>query len=92
MAVIQMPRFLGGARRPKVEPAPDWDHEMYALQGIGEHLASIPTKEGQFRALTYWMWRLKSGDRPNVEDWVDSIAEQSAVKLAGETGFKGGVE
>jgi hypothetical protein len=92
LSVLRFPRFLGGASRPEKEPAPGWDTELQAMQGIGEWLATIPSDEGKYRALAYFMWRLKSGDTPNITQWVDSIAEQSAVKLAQEHGFKEGVE
>ena len=92
MAVIKMPRMFGGTSRPEREPAPDWDAELTAMRGIGEWLATIETKEGQFRALSYFMWRLKSGDAPKIEEWVESVAEQSAVKVAQEVGFTEGVK
>jgi hypothetical protein len=92
MSVVQLPRFLGGARRPDREPAPDWDTELSAMRGIGEWLATIPSDEGKLRALSYFMWRLKSGDGPRVEAWVDSIAEQSTMIVSKKHGFKEGVE
>lgn len=92
MAVVRLPKMFGGGPRLEKEPAPGWDAEGQALLHIGEWLSQIPTKEGQFRALSYWMWRLKSDEAPNIQDWVESVAEQSAVKLARENGFKEGVE
>lgn len=87
-----MPRFLRGARRPAEDPPMGWDNEIRAIEGMAEWLAKIESKEGQYRALSYLMWRLKSGDNPRMEDWVESIAEQSVMKVAREHGFKEGVE
>lgn len=92
MAVTRFPRLFGGGPRLEPQPAPGWDVETQAIMHIGEFLTTIPTKEGQYRALAYWMWRLKSGDQPHIEDWVHSVAEECAVKLATESGFAGGVE
>lgn len=44
------------------------------------------------RVLAYFMWRLKSQDRPRLEEWVESVAEQSAVDVSRRYGFKEGVE
>jgi len=92
MGVVRLPRFMRSGPRTDTAPAPGWDEELHAMTGIAEWLATIPTKEGQFRALSYFMWRLKSGDSPNIENWVESVAEQSAVKVAQEHGFTEGVE
>ncbi len=89
MAVI---RKIFGASRPEREPHPDWDVELSAMRGIGEWLATIPTEEGRLRALSYFMWRLKSGDDPRVESWVESIAEQSTMMVSKKHGFSEGVE
>lgn len=90
--LFRLPKMFGGAPRPTKEPAPGWDVELQAMGGIGEWLATIPTKEGQYRALSYFMWRLKSDDQPHINEWVESVAEESAIKLAQEAGFAGGVE
>jgi hypothetical protein len=89
MSVVRLPRFLGGGPRPEKEPAPGWDTELQAMQGIGEWLATIPSDEGKYRALSYFMWRLKSGDRPNIEAWIDTVADASAVQLAKKHGLEG---
>lgn len=92
MGVIQMmPKFLGGRPRTDQTPAPGWDKELRAMQAMAEWLHTIPDKEGKYRALSYLMWRLKSGDI-RVEDWVESIAEQSTMKVAKEHGFTNSVE
>ena len=88
MGVINLPRFLGGAKRPEREPAPDWDSETEAMKCVGEWLATVKSDEGKLRILTYWMWRLKSEDSPRVTEWVDSIAEQSAVMVSRRHGFR----
>lgn len=91
MAVIAMPRFL---RRPQIEPdkqiAPS--SEMQAMAGIEEWLATVETEEGKLRVLSYFMWRLKSGDSPKITDWVESIAEQSTMMVSKKHGFSEGVE
>ncbi len=92
MSIVRFPKFLRSGVRPDRIPADGWDTELQAMQGIGEWLATIESDEGKYRALAYFMWRLKSGDRPNIEQWVDSVAEQSAVTLAQKHGFKEGVE
>ncbi len=85
--ILRLPRFLGGGPRTEKIPADDWDTELLALRSIGEWLATLPTDEARFRALTFWMWRLKSGDSPRITDWVDDFAEQSAAQIAERTGF-----
>lgn len=77
-------------RRPKDnrEPAPNWDNELHAMEQVGAWLNQVSTKEARFRILAYWMWREKSGDAPRVEDWVDSVAEQSAEDIGRQVGFK----
>ena len=90
MAVIRLPRMFGGGPRPDAQPASDWDQEAEALRCVGEWLAQLPNEEAKFRVLTYWMWRLRSGDTPSIQKWVDDVAEQSAVTLAKRTGFEGG--
>jgi hypothetical protein len=92
MAVIKMPKMFGGTSRPEREPAHDWDDELTAMRGIGEWLATIPSQEGKLRALSYFMWRLKSGDDPRVETWMESIAEQSTMTVSKRAGFSEGVE
>ena len=79
--------MFGGTSRPEREPAPDWDSELTAIRGIGEWLATIESNEGKLRALSYFMWRLKSGDDPRVETWIDQIAEQSTMMVSKKHGF-----
>ena len=62
------------------------------MRGIGEWLATIESDEGKLRALSYFMWRLKSGESPRVDDWVNSIAEQSTMIVSKKHGFKESVE
>lgn len=88
--VIRMPRIFGGGPKPDAQPAPDWDLETEVMRCVGEWLAQLPTEEAKFRVLTYWMWRLKSGDTPQISKWVDDVAEQSAVTLAKRSGFAAG--
>lgn len=76
-------------RQNDAEPAPDWDPETEAIQRIGEWLSHIPTDEGKFRALAYWLWRLKSSDRPEVTKWVEAVADESVETLGGRHGFSG---
>lgn len=91
MSVIRMPRFLGGPDRRA--PSPDWDKETTAMCRIGEWLAGLDGDEAKLRVLTYWMWRLKSNAAPErIEEWVDSIAEQSAIQVAKRHGFGGSAE
>ena len=90
--MIRFPRILGGGPSTNKQPADGWDVELQAMQGMAEWLATIPSPEGQFRALSYLMWRLKSGEAPKIDEWVESIAEQSAVTVARQHGFKEGVE
>ena len=92
MGVVRLSRMFGGGPRLDKEPAPGWDKATAAMTHIGEWLSTVPTKEGQYRVLAYWMWRLKSDEQPHIQEWVEAIAEESAVKLATEAGFKGGVE
>lgn len=92
MGVIRLPKIFGGGPRPEREPAPNWDNETEAMRCIGEWLATLPDDEAKLRILTYWMWRLKSGHAPKVSEWVDSIAEQSAVAVSRRHGFQEGVE
>lgn len=89
MSVVRLPRFLGGGPRPEREPAPNWDKETEAMRCVGEWLAYCDDDESRFRVLTHWMWRLKSGKSPNIEAWVDTVAEQSAVELSRRAGFEG---
>lgn len=77
-------------KRDNLEPAPQWDHETEVLGQIGGWLGQL-SEEAQLRVLTYWMWRLKSKDNPHVENWVESIAEQSAVAVSQRVGFTEGV-
>lgn len=65
---------------------------MQAMQGMEEWLATVPTEEGKLRVLSYFMWRLKSGDSPRVTEWVESIAEQSTMIVSKKHGFSEGVE
>jgi hypothetical protein len=88
MSVVRLPRFLGGGPRPDREPAPNWDKETEAMRCVGEWLAQLDNDEARFRVLTYWMWRLKSGEAPNISAWVDTVAEQSAVELSRRAGFR----
>jgi len=91
MAVV-FPKFL---RRPQavdadrsLAPSP----EIMAMSAIEEWLASVPTEEGKLRVLSYFMWRLKSGDSPKITEWVASIAEQSTMMVSKKHGFSEGVE
>ena len=73
------------------KPAPDWDAEMVAIQAIGEALCSLDTEQEQFRALTYWMWRLRSQDHPEVNRWETmqkNVAQQSAEQIAKRMGIE----
>ena len=88
MSILPWPRK---AKREEMRPHPDWDFETEAMREIGAWLGQL-SEEAQLRILTYWMWRLKSKDRPNVEHWVESIAEQSAVEVSRRAGFREGVE
>lgn len=90
MSVVRLPRFLGGGPRPDREPAPNWDKETEVMRCVGEWLAQLDNDEARFRVLTYWMWRLKSGETPNISAWVDTVAEQSAVELSRRAGFREG--
>lgn len=89
MSILRWP----GRRVSKdnLEPAPEWDHELVAMQRIGEWLGQLDEAQ-QLRVLAYFMWRLKSQDRPRLEEWVESVAEQSAVYVSRRYGFKEGVE
>lgn len=87
--VFKLPRILGGGRRIEKEPAPGWDPEMEALRCIMEWLAMLPTKEAQLRVLAYAMWRLKSGDEPRIDAWVQNTAEECAEKVGREVGMEG---
>ncbi len=91
MAVIRMPRMFGGGPRVDPQPAPGWDHEMEAMRHIGEWLGQLNESE-QLRVLAYFMWRLKSNERPHLQDWVESVAEQAAVDVSKRHGFKESVE
>jgi hypothetical protein len=84
MALISWPKRVAKADK---EPAPEWDHELVAMQRIGEWLGQL-TEAQQLRVLAYFMWRLKSQDRPRLEEWVESVAEQSAVDVSRRYGFK----
>lgn len=86
MAVMAVIRLFS---RSKARPADDKPvyEETEILHRIGEWLSHLETEEEQFRALTYWMWRVKSKDHPTFGDWQDSIAEQSAEIVGGRTGF-----
>lgn len=90
MAVI-FPRFM---RRPQVAPdkqlAPS--SEMQAMAAIEEWISTIETEEGKLRVLSYFMWRLKSGESPKITEWVESIAEQSTMMVSKKHGFSEGVE
>jgi hypothetical protein len=88
MALISWPKRVAKADK---EPAPEWDHELVAMQRIGEWLGQL-TEAQQLRVLAYFMWRLKSQDRPRLEEWVESVAEQSAVDVSRRHGFKGSSE
>lgn len=92
MGVIKLPSFMGGGPRPEREPAKGWDKESEALRCVGEWLSTVDSDEAKLRILTYWMWRLKSGDSPKVTDWVESIAEQSTMMVSKKHGFSEGVE
>jgi len=94
MGVVRLPRFLGGARRPQFEADVELkpDAEMQALVGIGEWLSTLDSDEKKLRALTFHMWRLKSGDTQKIDDWIHSIAEQSTMIVSKRNGFKEGVE
>lgn len=85
--ILRLPRFLGGGPRTEKIPADKWDNEMEVLRSVGEWLAELPDDQARFRALTYWMWRLKSGDSPKVNEWVEDFAEQSAADVAERSGF-----
>lgn len=86
--VRRFPRIFGGGPRLEQEPAPGWDQETEAIAAVGQWLSTIPTKEQKFRLLSYWMWRLKSDDDPKkIEDWVESVAENSAEIIGGKVGF-----
>jgi hypothetical protein len=89
MSILKWP----GRRVAKdnLEPAQEWDHELVAMQRIGEWLGQL-TEAQQLRVLAYFMWRLKSHDRPRIEEWVESVAEQSAVDVSRRYGFKGDAE
>lgn len=87
MGVIKMPRLFGGGPRTERIPSDKWDNEVDAIKAIGEWLAVLPDDESKFRALTYWMWRLKSGKSPQITEWVDDFAEQSAADVAERSGF-----
>lgn len=81
------PRIFGGPRLEK-EPAQGWDKEHEALGAILQWLSTLDSKEQKFRVLAVCMWRLKSGDDPaKIQDWVDSITEQSAEIIGGQVGF-----
>jgi hypothetical protein len=86
-----MPRFL---RRPQVAPDKQlaMSVEMQAMAGMEEWLATVESEEGKLRVLSYFMWRLKSGDSPKITDWVESIAEQSTMMVSKKHGFSEGVE
>jgi hypothetical protein len=90
MAVI-FPRFM---RRPQIQPdkqlAPS--AELQAMMAIEEWLATVESEEAKLRLLSYFMWRLKSGDSPKITDWVESIAEQSTMIVSKKHGFSEGVE
>jgi hypothetical protein len=88
MALISWPKRVSKAN---LEPAPEWDHELVAMQRIGEWLGQL-TEPQQLRVLAYFMWRLKSEDRPRLEEWVESVAEQSAVDVSRRYGFKESAE
>jgi hypothetical protein len=78
--------FGGGPRAERI-PAEKWDNEADVLKSVGEWLAMLPDDQAKFRVLTYWMWRLKSGDSPKITEWVEDFAEQSAADIAERTGF-----
>ena len=74
--------------RSEQEAGPGCDPQSEAINFIGQWLSTLPTQDQQFRVLTYWIWRLKSGDDPKkIYNWVTSFAEQSTVEIAGRTGF-----
>lgn len=91
MAVIQMPKFL---RRPQIAPDKQlsMSTEIQAMAGMEEWLATVESEEGKLRVLSYFMWRLKSGDSPKITEWVESIAEQSTMMVSKKHGFSEGVE
>ena len=88
---VLFPKFL---RRPQLEPDKQlaMSAEIQAMSAIEEWLASVPTEEGKLRVLSYFMWRLKSGDSPRITEWVESIAEQSTMIVSKKHGFSEGVE
>ncbi len=92
MAVIRIPRFMGGGPRPAERPIGRRDKEIEAMEGIDEWLSQLSSDESKLRVLAYFMWRLKSGDGSNMALWVESVAEQSAVEVSRRAGFSEGVK
>ena len=76
---------MGGGIRP--EPERKYT-EVQIIEGVGNWLAHADSLEEQFRALAYWMWRLKSGHDPRMDAMVENIAEECAEQIGEKVGFK----
>ena len=90
-------RWPGRARKKVLEdtgpePAENWDAEAKVLQRIGEWLAMLETDEEKFRVLTYWIWRLRSHDAPEISKWADMLentAEACTTDIGERIGLSG---